>query len=357
MSLPRATLLDVARAANVSRTTASNAFNRPDQLSVDLRERVLGVARELGYSGPHPAARMLRTGRAGAIGIVMPEGLPYAFGDPASVAFLQGVAEICQQEKAAILVIPGMDDSTTAEIVRTAVVDGFMLYCSMEEWPVNAVLKERGLPVVAIDLDGPDWVHPVRIEDRSGARAAAEHLIELGHREIAVLSMELAPGRLFGSVRPDEIDAVGYTVTRKRLLGYLDAVRAAGLDVDSLPIEACPGDDDASAIEGALRLLAREPRPTAILAMSDRLAVGVMLAAARLGLSVPAELSVVGFDDIPLAAELSPPLTTVRQPLVEKGRQAALGLFRPLPSTCGILPTELVVRGSTARFDPNLRKA
>lgn len=344
----RATLLDVARAAGVSRTTVSNAFNRPNQLSAELRLRIMARARELGYGGPDPVARMLRTGRAGAIGVVFADGLPYAFSDPASIAFLQGVAEVCARERSGLLILPGADDATTEELIKTAVVDGFVLYCMIEDAPFLDVLVERGLPTVAVDLERRDWMTAVNIDDEGGAHAAARHLLTLGHHRLAVLSFELSPQRERGYVPHAALSEAIYAVTASRWRGYLRAVTEAGQDPLAVPIYACPGDDDATAVSGAIELLSRDPRPTAILAMSDRLAHGVVLAAARLGLAIPAELSIVGFDDIPLAAELVPPLTTVRQPLIDKGRLAAEGLFAPRQAGRVMLPTELIVRGSTA---------
>src|SRR5918999_3377061 len=114
------TLLDVARAAGVSRTTVSNAFNRPDQLSAELRQRVLATARELGYAGPNPMARMLRTGRAGAIGVVFSERLPYNVTDPASVALLEGIAQVCDQEDAALLILSAVDEEAARRVVSRA---------------------------------------------------------------------------------------------------------------------------------------------------------------------------------------------------------------------------------------------
>jgi DNA-binding LacI/PurR family transcriptional regulator len=144
-------------------------------------------------------------------------------------------------------------------------------------------------------------------------------------------------------------------VTAERLAGYLEALAAAGIDPDAVPIEERPTGENAEAAAraGALALLACRPRPTAILAMSDRLAAGALQAAAQVGLSVPRDLSVVGFDDAPLAAQLVPPLTTVRQPLTEKGRLAAELLFRPRERDRWVLPVELVRRGTTAPPPPS----
>jgi DNA-binding LacI/PurR family transcriptional regulator len=343
------TLLDVARAAGVSRTTVSNAFNRPDQLSAELRERVLATARELGYAGPNPMARMLRTGRAGAIGVVFSDRLTYAVTDPAAVAFLQGIAEVCAEEEAALLILSAIDEDAARRVVRQAAVDGFIIYCLATETGVIQAMLERGQPVVAVDepgfVDGPG----VGIADRAGARQAAEHLALLGHRRIAILSMETRPDGYIGPLDARRRAGSVYAVTDDRLAGYEDGLAAAGLDPAALRIEERPCNDPRAAREAARALLSERPRPSAILAMSDLFALAAIEAAADLGLRVPDDLSVVGFDDVPIASQVSPPLTTVRQPLVEKGRIAAELLFgRRQADAPIILPAELVVRATTA---------
>jgi DNA-binding LacI/PurR family transcriptional regulator len=164
------------------------------------------------------------------------------------------------------------------------------------------------------------------------------------------MTLDLRPDGYEGPVDAARRRSSDYHVTAERLAGYLEALHGAGIDPDTVPIEERPTGEsaEAAAREGALALLARTPRPTAILAMSDRLAAGGLQAAAQLGLRVPDDLSIVGFDDAPLASQLVPPLTTVRQPLAEKGRLAAELLFRPRERQRWILPVELVPRGTTA---------
>lgn len=341
------TLLDVARTAGVSRTTVSNAFNRPDQLSAGLRARILDVAQGMGYAGPNPVARVLRTGRANTIGIVFSDPLLYLFTDPVAIALLQGVAAACEASRTGVLILPADAPEAAAARVREAVVDGFLVYCHEEASPVVDALAVRGLPVVGVDLDHLALGPVVTIDDRGGAAAAACHLIGLGHRDLAV--MALASER---ELHHDHRRLARFKPVRDRLAGYRDAMAEAGLDPGSLHVVEEPQNDPTAAEAVALKLLRRRVRPTAILAMSDVLAVGVLRAAQRLGLAVPDELSVVGFDDIPLAIDLKPPLTTVRQPLVEKGRIAAAILLGTAAALDRPLPTELVVRGSTAPPQP-----
>jgi DNA-binding LacI/PurR family transcriptional regulator len=234
------TLLDVARAAGVSRTTVSNAFNRPDQLSAEMRQRVLATARELRYGGPHPMARMLRTGRAGAIGVVFSDRLTYAVTDPAAAAFLQGIAEACEQEDAALLILSAVDEDAARRVVRQAAVDGFIIYCLATETGVITAILERGQPVVAVDEPGFAHGPGVGIADRAGARQAAEHLVGLGHRQVAIISMETRPDGYFGPLDAARRAGSVYAVTDHRRAGYEDGLAALGLDRATLRIEERP---------------------------------------------------------------------------------------------------------------------
>jgi DNA-binding LacI/PurR family transcriptional regulator len=294
------TLNTIAETVGVSRTTVSNAYNRPDQLAPELRERILGAARELGYSGPDPAARRLRSGRRDAVGLLLAGGLSRAVADPAAVVLLRGLAQATEAAGLAMLVVPDRGSG-----VRDAVVDGFCLYSMDAEHPNVAAAQVRGIPLVVVDeprLAGHGFV---ACEDRLGARLAAEHLLELGHRRFAVLTDR---------------------THHERVAGHRDALEAAGAEWTE-----------------AARF---EPGPTAVFACTDRLALDAMAAARQAGLRVPEDVSVVGFDDIPGAAPAR--LTTVRQPLFEKGEWAGRLLTEGAAGREVILPVELVVRGSTA---------
>src|SRR5690348_5773088 len=153
------TLADVAAQLGVSRTTVSNAYNRPDQLSPKLRDRVLAAATELGYAGPDPMARGLRRGRTGSLGLVFDQPLTYAFTDPAAALFLSGMAAGLEEHGAALSIIPRMPDGPegSAEMVRSALVDGYMLFCTAADDPRYAAVRNRGAEEhVAVDERGAD---------------------------------------------------------------------------------------------------------------------------------------------------------------------------------------------------------
>jgi DNA-binding LacI/PurR family transcriptional regulator len=341
-------LSDVARAAGISLGTASNAFNRPALVRPELRELVHATARELGYSGPDPIGRLLMGAKAHAIGVLPPGDVPvsHAIGSPYFRQFMRGIAEICDQHDASMLVVSGARETKTWAI-RNALVDGFILGHVEEVALVSA--RQRMAPFVVIDMDGGPQFHSVRVDGRDGARQAAEHLLGLGHRRFAIASVLRRPAEAIWhwpehSGRPL---AGGFPIDAEKLLGYADALRAAGISIADVPIvEFHPVSPSVEA--GARALLDRCLDATAILAMSDRQATTILAEAKRRNIDVPGDLSVVGFDDAENAIFADPPLTTIAQPTVEKGRIAARILFESAPPRQVVLPTRLVVRASTA---------
>ena len=346
----RAGLMDVARAVGVSHTTVSNAFNRPDQLSPALRERILRTAAELGFGGPDPSARSLRRGRADAIGVVFSEPLAYAFGDPAAVAFLQGVCDVADRHPLTLVLVPGsLDRPSRAPVVRNAAVDGFIVYSTPPETPVVMAAFARRLPTVIVDSPATDGVDFVTIDDRGAAATAVRHLLELGHRRLGVLVLPLTAHGAAGPIDVERRAAATSSWGKARLDGCAEAIAEAGLDWAQVAVEECAASSLEAGRVGAHALLGRAPPTTAIFAFSDPLALGARLAVHDRGLEVPGDLSIVGFDDTAPAAE---GLTTVHQPHYDKGRLAAERLVgflgeRPTPPRRQLLPTRLVVREST----------
>lgn len=349
----RATLKEVAAEVGVSPATVSNAYNRPDQLSPELRERVFEAARRLGYPGPDPLARSLRRRKAGAIGVLYYDRLSYAFADPAAVMFMKGVSAATEEAGLGMLLVPGSPhESRDLEAVSNAAVDGFVIYCMPEDDPLLRAALERRLPVVLVDQPGDSELSGVGIDDEGAAREIAKHLTELGHRRFGVVSFELSAPATGGLAGPERREKAVFEPSRARLRGYAAALEEAGIAWEDVPVYECAENAQEEGRGAAEVLLSLRPRPTALLVTSDRLALGVMETARELGLSVPGDLSVAGFDDIPDAERADPPLTTVYQPHTEKGLRAGQLLIAQLrgeePSGKQILPTRLVVRGSTA---------
>ena len=319
-----------------------------------MREKVFEAARRLGYPGPDPTARSLRRGRSGVIGVLYADRLSYAFEDPAAVLFLRGISEAAEEAGLQLLLVTGQAD---VEAVGRAAVDGFVVYSMPQDDPSVHAVIERRLPTVLVDQPDDADAPLVRINDRGAARSAAEHLVSLGHRCIGVVSFELARDPVGGLVGVDRQAAATFLASGERLRGYAEAVEPVGIPWESVSVYECAENVLEEGRAAARTLLASENGPTAILATSDLLAFGVMEAAAELGLAVPDDLSVVGFDDVPEAARANPPLTTVHQPHIEKGLKAGRLLISRLRGERAarqeMLPTSLVLRGSTAPPKPD----
>ncbi len=357
------TLRDVAARLGVSAKTVSNAYRRPDQLSAELRDRILTTAAEVGYPGPNPLAAGLASGRVGAIGVAYANRLSYAFDDPVAHELLAGMAHVAESARAGLLLLPGSaDPQQRVAALNSAVIDGLIAYSLADDDPLLAATVTRRLPLVVVDQPRPaelarhgadiPWVG---VDDRTAARQAAEHLLQLGHRHLGVVSFGLRRRPTRGLIDLATQQAGTYAVTRDRLAGYRDAVEGHGLDWNQVPvfqgIDSTPDEGDA----GATTILAGTPRPTALLCLSDRLAEGATRAAVRLHLQIPDDLSIVGFDDAsPTAAGLD--LTTVRQPTRAKGEQAATALLSIVagdtPAVAPSLIAELILRGSTRAPKP-----
>jgi DNA-binding LacI/PurR family transcriptional regulator len=345
----RVTLATIAEELGISRMTVSNAYNRPEKLSPALRERVLATAKRLGYAGPNPLAATLSRGRVGALGLVFDDPLPYAFTDPAGVLFFEGIATVCEQERVGLVLVPSRYGAPhETDLTRTALVDGFIGYCDVADDGRLDLIEERGLPLVIADGPPREGAPSVGIDDRGAARAAAEHLLELGHRAIGIVSLPLSPDGYEGPSDLDRQAGARYYCTSERLAGIRAAFEAAGVDWEAVPVEERSPHGRDSGRQAAAALLDRPDRPTALLAMSDELAIGALAAAEERGIAVPRELSVMGFDDTPAAADARPPLSTIAQPHREKGETAARMLLQPDAQPDRVaLPTRLVVRRST----------
>src|SRR5829696_938928 len=343
----KVTLQTIADLLGVSRTTVSNAYGKPDQLAPALREKIFKTAGELGYCGPNAAASALRRGHSGAVGLIFAEPLSYAVSDPAAAAFLQALAEVFDQKGTSLVILP---KPVEREAGVHAVRDAFVIYSGSEDDPRLTALLGRNLPIVVLDEPRQPGGAYIGIDDFDGARSIAQHLLDLGHRRFGVLTFPLRDDDYFGWVSAERRTSATYSVTINRLNGYAEAITAAGLDWEAVPAYEVRSNLLENGIAGATALLALDPPPTAILAVSDQLALGVLEVARSHGKGVPGVLSVAGFDDIPAAETAQIPLTTVRQPLRGKGTAAARmvvdgwDLDRP-PEL--ILPTELVIRAST----------
>jgi alanine racemase len=345
----RPRIADVAREAGVSKTAVSFAFNNPERLSPETATRIREVAETLGYR-PHPVARMLTQRQTLTIGVLTPQALAVIFSNPFFGAFSEGVALVAEESGYGLHFISPLHGSLARAIGR-ATVDGVVAVGLSDGHPEVDQIRSAGVPIVLVDSTAlPD--HPsVEIDDEGGARAAAEHLLALGHRDFLVIGVE--PPQPTTQVDPEG-------VMGRRLRGYRAALGAAGIGLPDDRVVVGP-----ASVEGGVAAFDRAwedgLRPTAVLAMSDAMAIGAMRAIRELRLGVPRDVSVVGFDDIDLSMHTDPPLTTVHQPIRRKGEEAVRLLLSIIDRRDVSKPehrrleTRLIVRGSTGH-PPDGRK-
>ncbi|TVT06559.1 LacI family DNA-binding transcriptional regulator [Amycolatopsis bartoniae] len=312
-------MADVARRCGVSPMTVSYCYNRPDRVAPETLRRVREVAAELGYHGPDPTARSLRRRHNGALGVVLGEHLAYAFEDPQARRFLAGVAEVCRERGVGLNLIPTTGAEQDGERVRSAAVDGYIVWTTVDTDPVLEVVTGLGKPVAIHGGPAVPGAELVTIDNRASARDLAARTFA-GARRPAVLSLPFDRDREPRLETGPVAEAVPFPVTRERLLGVYDHCREAGLDPRGLPVAVVARNDryEAEAMADALF----DVRADAVVAMSDQLAFAVLDAARRRGLSVPADIAVAGWDDDPDAGREG--LTTIAQSLFDQGRACAL---------------------------------
>ncbi len=343
-----ARLADVARAAGVSQGTVSNVFNRPQMVREQVREHVLAVAASIGYRGADPKGRLLRAGKVNAIGVATVEPLSYFFDDPFARELMVGMSEGCDAAGAGLSLVSAGNSEALAWNIQSALVDGFVLLCVEGGERLVELTRERQLPFVALALGKPDpTISAVGVDDFAGAKLAAAHLTEVGHRRFAILSLELADDHV-GPIELSDVDAALYSTARDRVHGYFAALDAAGIDTAAVPMFETEN-EPVSVIAGLEHVFAADEPPTALLCMSDRVALIAYDWLKQRGLSVPGDISVVGFDGVPEAERASPPLTTIAQPIAGIGKRAVELILRADGAVHReTLPVRLVVRGSTA---------
>jgi LacI family transcriptional regulator len=328
------TIVDVAREAGVSYATVSRVVNNKNSILPDKRARVLAAMQRLGYV-PNMQARKLAGGRSQVVGVVS-----HDVWNSYVMEILRGIDEELASAEYDLMLYTSrrraaMEQAHVSTLTQ-GLAEGLLLLLPRGLETYIEGLRKRHFPFVLID-DGGSAAggRTVGATNRQGAYDAARHLLELGHRRIGVITGALDIG-----------------ASHERLAGYHAALEAFGVPSDGRLI--VEGDfTQPRAIEAARALLDRAERPTAIFASNDVSAFGVLQVAREKNVRVPEDLSVVGFDDIPQAAESRPPLTTVRQPLEEMGRVAARMLLAAMHASEPLserveLPTQLVVRDSTA---------
>ncbi len=314
----RPTLADVATAAGVSVSTASLAFSGAGPIADATRRKVLDAAAGLGYSGPNPLGRQLRSGRSGIVGVVVGDALKRSFRDPVSVQVLDGLVDTIGPLGLGVLLIPGPtgpDEPQVNTLIESAAMDvAVLIWGGTREDPTLQALHRRGIPTVVVEGQDVD-VPTVGIADRSGVAEAGRHLLDLGHTRIATVTLPFGPERRTGLADAARTAVTPWLIAHRRLAGLTDA-GATPIAVYETPASLV---EHGAAAAHALLDVPADRRPTAIVAQSDLLASGAVLGARELGLRVPEDVSVAGFDGLDLPWLAPDVLTTVVQPIAEKG--------------------------------------
>ena len=330
----RPVLADVARLAGVSTASVSRVLNEPDKVRPEMRQRVMAAVEQLGYV-PDGAARALASGRLRTVGAIVPtlDNAIFASG----INALQ--RRLAQRGFTLLVASSEYDSDEESREVHALVVrgvDGLVFVGEVHDPKLYKLLAAKGLPYVNTWVYSPDQAHPsIGFDNRSAGRRLADYLLDLGHRRIAMVA--------------------GFTAHNDRARGRVDGVHEA---LEKRGLEMAPGyflERAYDVREGreALRTLLRLPEPpTAVICGNDVQAMGALFEAQAQGIAVPARLSIVGFDDLPISANLVPALTTIRVPAADIGRRAADYLLDRLagqyPPAHTELDAELVVRGTTA---------
>jgi LacI family transcriptional regulator len=330
------TIREVAEKARVSPTTVSHVVNNTRFVSEDVRKRVVVAMRELNYR-PNALARSLRRGETHTLGLILPDSANPFFAEIGhaieGAAFALGYSVIlCNTEN---------DDNKErlyTEVLENKQVDGMIFVAAGENHESISAICKNGLPLVMVDRDmGSLELDTVTTDNHHGGMIATQHLLSLGHQIIGCIT-----------------GLSNITPSADRVTGYRTALQQAGLPVEeSLLVR---GDFHApSGYSAAIQILQRTSRPTAIFVCNDMMAIGALRAAGQLGLRVPEDVAIVGFDDIELASYTTPPLTTVAQPKQEIGQLAVKLVFErmgspSLPPRHNVLSTQLVIRESSTRI-------
>ncbi len=337
------TLEEIAREANVSRSTVSRVLNNAENVKPETRRRVLAVVERLNFH-PNATARNLAAGRTRNIGLVIPVAVSSLFTDPYFPLLIQGISAACYARDYTVmlwLADAEQERRIISKITRSSVVDGVIVASALMDDPVVAALLQDETPFVQVGRHPTDErVSYVDVDGYGSAREIVSYLLRLGYRRVATVA---GPHNMIAG--------------HDRLLGYQDALRARGLTPD--PALITEGDFSEEGGYVAMRtLLARAGQnsgtavPRVVFVASDAMALGALRALREAGLRVPEDIAVAAYDDMPFAARTDPPLTTVRQPINRTGAVAAETLFDlienpEMPPRRIILPTELVIRASS----------
>lgn len=347
-------LTQVAESLGVSIATVSNAFNRPDQLSAKTRERILAESARLGYHGPSLAARSMRMGASGIIGVICADSLSDTFSDPVANQFLEGIAEVLVQNNKQLLLLSSGVQSVEQRSAES-LPDGLIIYGAIPRETLELIQRVKK-PMVIVDGNSED-LHSVNVDGQCGAYKTANHAfsnslsqnllkIKSNSIKVSILGLKLVDVPRVCRLTNEDISHLPHD----RLTGYVEAAAAHNIEIPADKMWHIPTNNHYYAEIAAREALMTLQQPNILLCMSDVIALSAIKVAKKLGLRVPQDVQITGFDGIPEASRSEPGLTTINQQSVEKGRAAATLLLDSIKSGSKpqhvALETLLVVRGS-----------
>jgi LacI family transcriptional regulator len=334
------TLEDIAKISGVSRSTVSRVVNHDRRVSPTTRENVLKIIEEYNFY-PNLAARGLASGRTNVLGVIIPAGVPSLFTDPYFPILLQGISTACNRLDYSVMLSLSdaeYENRLVGRVIQNHLVDGVIVASILIGDPIQTTLANSNLPFVIVGRQPNLAANDIDLDNRQAVRQATDFLIEQGYTRIATITGPL--NQMAGWDRYD---------------GYKDALLSAGFKVDTKLI-AEGNFTEAGGYAGMKKLL--PSKPDAVFAASDITAMGAIRCLNEVGLRVPDDIGLIGFDDIPLSSTITPSLTTVRQPIHGMGEAAANLLIEIIESGSKelhriTLPTELIIRNSTTRVNHN----
>lgn len=330
------TIEEIAKLAGVSKTTVSRVINNKPDVNPDTRKRILGLIEQYDFQ-PNAFAKAISLQKSHNIGLIIPHEAEYIFSNQFYVEVMRGVStEVNKRGYYLLICYP--HDHNYVDIYKQKRVDGFILM-SPGSFHKNIIesLNEANAPFVATaKIPGEKRMVYVDVDNYYGATLVIEHLISLGHRKIGFIGKPTLAS------------------SQDRMSGYKDTLEKHGITYDESLVRISENSSIKGGFDAMSQLLKNQNRPTSVFCTNDLMALGAINSVKQNGLSVPEDISIAGFDDIPLAEYINPPLTTVRQPAYEKGIRATKMLIQYLekktkPKSVN-LDVELVIRKSTSSF-------
>ncbi|MBK5201019.1 MAG: LacI family DNA-binding transcriptional regulator [Spirochaetaceae bacterium] len=343
----RPTIKDIAKESGYSKTAVSFAFNEPSRLSSEAVKKILETANSLGYF-PNPLARNLSLQKHFSIGFLLPQNINHTMNNPYILKVIEGISKVCESENYTLTIIPPLR-SSIEEAVKSAAVDGLITMGMGLENKIVEILDKRNIPLVAIDGNPSQNIPSVNIDDERASHDIMCEVLKRGHRNITIVSLS-------EDLFTDKISNIK-TVPLLRRQGYERALKEYGLSLTderiSILLSECTFEDGVNLYS---QIISQQPSVSCVVTMSDIVAIGILYKLRVEKIDVPATLSVVGFDNLLESKLISPRLTTVDQPGLDKGIFASNLLFDyikgKIENTTRIeVPYKVIIRESLGEFN------